>query len=105
MLNLYSAFLFVTAVSAIPLAQRDVTTVLDDLETIDTQTKALTTSITGWDGTILGALGIDSASNTLATAINNAKTEAATEAQLSDADSETILTCKFSPSHEPQARK
>lgn len=105
MLNLYSALLFVTAVSAIPLGQRDVTTVLDNLETIDTQTKSLTTSITGWDGTILGALGIDSASNSLATAINNANTEAATEAQLSDADSQTILTCRFSPSHEPQARK
>lgn len=105
MLNLYSALLFVTAVSAIPLGQRDVTTVLGNLETIDTQTKSLTTSITGWDGTIFGALGIDSASNSLATAINNAKTEAATEAQLSDKDSQTILTCKFLPAHEPHAWK
>ncbi|KAJ4390573.1 hypothetical protein N0V93_004169 [Gnomoniopsis smithogilvyi] len=94
MVNLYSAFFFVTAISAsvLPLGRRDVTTVLDNLETIDTQTKALTTSITSWDGSLLGALGIASASNSLGTAIDNANTEAATEAQLSSADSQTVLT-------------
>ncbi|KAJ4411269.1 hypothetical protein N0V82_009053 [Gnomoniopsis sp. IMI 355080] len=93
MVNLYSACFFVTAVSAavLPLGRRDVTTVVNNLETIDTQTKALTTSINGWDGSLLGALGIASASNSLGTAIDNANTEAATEAQLSSADSQTAL--------------
>lgn len=94
MVNLYSAFFFVTAISAIPLGRRDVTTVVNNLKTIDTQTNALTTSINSWDGSLLGALGIASASNTLGTAIDNANTAAATEAQFSSTDTQTVLTCK-----------
>lgn len=95
MVKLTSAVLLVTAVSALPSSwvRRDVNTVLNNLGTIDTETDALTTSVDAWDGSFFGALGIASASNTLGTAIDSANTEAATEAQLSSADTQTFITC------------
>lgn len=63
-MQLYNALLFVTAVTAY-IVPRDVTTVLANLRTINTQTTALTTSINGWNGSLLGALSIAGASNNL----------------------------------------
>lgn len=65
MLTLQTAFVFATAVSAAALVKRDVTTVLTNLENIDTQTNALTAAITAWDASALGALGIQSDVTTL----------------------------------------
>lgn len=58
MLTIRSVFVFATAVSAAALVKRDVTTVLTNLENIDTQTNALTAAINAWDASALGALGI-----------------------------------------------
>lgn len=65
MVHWCSPLLFITAVSALPLARRDVNTVLANLQTIDSQANSLTSSITSWDGSLFGALGIASASNSL----------------------------------------
>lgn len=96
MLNLYSIVLLATAITAIPLGQRDVTTVLNNLEAIDSETDSLTTSINSWDGSFFGALSIASASNSLGTAIDTANTEAETESQFSSADTQTVLDCRCS---------
>lgn len=45
--------------------RRDVNTVLGNLQTIATEAKALTSTITAWDGSLLGALGIATAATTL----------------------------------------
>lgn len=45
--------------------RRDVNTVLGNLQTIATEANALTSTITAWDGSLLGALGIASAATTL----------------------------------------
>lgn len=66
--NFGTALVLATAVSAIPhprIAKRDVDTVLANLENIDTETNALTATITDWDGSLLGALGISSDTTTL----------------------------------------
>ncbi|KAJ4386514.1 hypothetical protein N0V93_009411 [Gnomoniopsis smithogilvyi] len=91
MFSLYSAFVLATAVSAATLAKRDVTTVLTNLENIDTQTETLTAAINAWDASLLGALGIQTDVTNLETAVTDATTEANTEAQASSADSTTIL--------------
>lgn len=68
MFSFGTVLVLATAVTAIPapkIEKRDVTTVLDNLETIDAQTNVLTADITSWDGSLLGALGISSDSSTL----------------------------------------
>lgn len=68
MFNFGTALVLATAVSAIPapkIEKRDVTTVLNNLETIDAETNVLTADITNWDGSLLGALGISSDTSTL----------------------------------------
>lgn len=68
MFNFGTALVLATAASAIPsykIVKRDVTTVLTNLETIDTDTNTLTTAITSWDGSLLGALGISGDTTTL----------------------------------------
>lgn len=102
LVNLSSALLFATAISALPFGKRDATSVVTNLGTITTQTQALTTSITNWDSTILGALSIPAAVTSLGSAIDAANTAASTEAQLSSADSQTVLTCKQPPPPPPR---
>lgn len=59
MVNFYSVVVLATAVSAASiLNKRDAAAVLENLSNIDVQTDALTTAITAWDATLLGALGI-----------------------------------------------
>lgn len=65
MVNWISPLLLITAVSALPSTRRDVNTVLTNLQTIDSQANSLTSSINSWDGSLFGALGIASASNSL----------------------------------------
>lgn len=68
MVNFSSVFLFVTAISAavVPsVSRRDAAETLANLEAIDTSTKSLTTTVTNWDGSLLGALGINSAATDL----------------------------------------
>lgn len=65
MVSFYSVLALAAAVSAIPSSRRDVTTVLANLKTIDTDTDALTSTITAWDASLLGALGIQSNVGTL----------------------------------------
>lgn len=60
MVSFYSALALAATVSAISSSRRDVATVLTNLETIDTDTNALTSTITAWDASLLGALGIQS---------------------------------------------
>lgn len=93
MVNPYPVLLFVTAISAVSLGRRDVTTVLNTLQTIDTQTAALTTSTNSWDGSPLGTLAIVFTANNPGTAIDTVNIEAATEAQFSSADTQNILDC------------
>lgn len=63
--SFYSLLVLAAAVSAIPSKPRDVATVLANLETIDTDTDALTATINAWDSSLLGALGITSDVSTL----------------------------------------
>lgn len=59
-----SLFVFATAITALPsLVRRDAAETLANLQSIDTSTKSLTSTITSWDGSLLGALGIQSAAN------------------------------------------
>ncbi|KAF3764984.1 hypothetical protein M406DRAFT_70507 [Cryphonectria parasitica EP155] len=92
MMSLYAVATLAVAVSALPSIQkRDVTTVLDNLETIDSDTNTLTAAIEAWDASLLGALGVQSDVTTLETAVTDATSEAQTEAQADSADSTTIL--------------
>lgn len=74
MFTLQTAFVFATAVSAAALMKRDVTTVLTNLENIDTQTNSLTAAINAWDASALGALGIQSDVTTLEVCYRNHQT-------------------------------
>lgn len=65
MMSFYSILAFVATLSALPSAKRDVGTILTNLRTIDTNTNALTAEIRSWDGSLLGALGIQSDVTTL----------------------------------------
>lgn len=65
MVRFYSAFVLATAISAASIVKRDVSTVLANLQTIDSETDTLAATITAWDGTLLGALGIQSVVATL----------------------------------------
>lgn len=65
MLSLYSAVVLAAAASALPSSVRDVTTVQNNLEAIDTSTKSLTSTINSWDSSLLGALGIQSSVTSL----------------------------------------
>ncbi|KAK2611019.1 hypothetical protein N8I77_004402 [Diaporthe amygdali] len=87
-----SLFVFATAITALPsLVRRDAAETLANLQSIDTSTKSLTSTITSWDGSLLGALGIQSAANAVGTQIDNANTAASDDAQASSADSQTIV--------------
>lgn len=121
MVNFGSLFLFATAITALPsLIKRDPAETLANLQGIDSSTRSLTTTVTSWDGSLLGALGIQSAANAVGvsspssisqsntrplplsrstnsdktpqTQIDNANTAASDEAQASSADSQTIIT-------------
>lgn len=64
MVNFGSLFLFATAITALPsLVKRDPAETLANLQGIDSSTRSLTTTVTSWDGSLLGALGIQSAAN------------------------------------------
>lgn len=64
MVNFGSFFLFATAITALPsLVKRDTAETLANLQGIDNSTRALTTTVTSWDGSLLGALGIQSSAN------------------------------------------
>lgn len=66
MVNFSSIFLFVTAISALPaISRRDTAEILANLQAIDSATNNLTTTVNDWDGSLLGALGINSASQAL----------------------------------------
>lgn len=61
MVNFASVLVFATAITALPsLIRRDPAETLANLQSIDTSTRALTTTVTNWDGSLLGALGIQS---------------------------------------------
>lgn len=56
-----SILLFVTAVSALPtVSRRDTAETLANLQAIDSATRSLTATVSGWDGSALGALSINS---------------------------------------------
>ncbi|KAG6363127.1 hypothetical protein INS49_008222 [Diaporthe citri] len=93
MVNFGSFFLFATAITALPsLVRRDTAETLANLKGIDNSTRSLTTTVTSWDGSLLGALGIQSAATAVGTQIDNANTAASDEPQASSADSQTIIT-------------
>lgn len=73
------------------VSKRDVSTVLADLATIDSATNALTAAVNDWDGSLLGALTIQSASTTIGNDIDAANADAADESVASSADSETVI--------------
>ncbi|KAL1878690.1 hypothetical protein Daus18300_001965 [Diaporthe australafricana] len=93
MVNFASLFVFATAITALPsLIRRDPAETLANLQSIDASTRSLTTTVTSWDGSLLGALGIQSSATAVGTQIDNANAAAADEAQASSADSQTIVT-------------
>ena len=54
--------LFATAISALPaISRRDTAETLANLQAIDASTRSLTTTVQNWDGSALGALGINGA--------------------------------------------
>jgi hypothetical protein len=66
MVNFASVFVFATAITALPsLIRRDPAETLANLQSIDASTRALTTTVTNWDGSLLGALGIQSDATTV----------------------------------------
>lgn len=60
MFSLYSAVVLAAAASALPSSPRDVATVLTNLQAINAATTTLTSAITSWDASTLGALGVQS---------------------------------------------
>ena len=72
--------LLATTVSALTInVPRDTARILSNLATIDRNTKSLTTTVTNWDGSLLGALGINGAVSTLKDSISTATTNANSE--------------------------
>ncbi|KAH8645824.1 hydrophobic surface binding protein A-domain-containing protein [Xylariales sp. PMI_506] len=91
MVRLASLVALAAGASAAAINRRDVSTILANLEAIDSSTNSLTSTVTSWDGSLLGALTINTAAGTLESQIEAANTEAETEAVSSSADSQTII--------------
>jgi hypothetical protein len=71
--------------------QRDVSDVLAELADIDTATNSLTSTVNAWDGSLLGALSIQTAATAIGTQIDEAESEAETESVADSADSATVI--------------
>ena len=65
MVNFGLVFLLATSISALPAVRRDTAETLANLQSIDVATDELTTTVSGWDGSLLGALGINGAAQSL----------------------------------------
>ncbi|KAL9110064.1 MAG: hypothetical protein Q9227_005403 [Pyrenula ochraceoflavens] len=93
MLGLTSILLFATAISAVPtrISRRDTAETLANLQDIDDATNSLTSTVNNWDGSLLGALGINGAAQDLGNQINSANTDAQDEPVASSADSQEII--------------
>lgn len=66
MVNFGSILLCVTAASAFPsVFRRDTAETLANLQAIDSSTRALTNTVNQFDGSLLGALGINGAAQDL----------------------------------------
>lgn len=90
MVNVKTLVLFATAAVGAVL-RRDIQETLDNLAAIDTATNALTTTITAWDGSIVGALGIATSANELGSELDAANTDAQDETVATSADSATVI--------------
>ncbi|KAL9616585.1 MAG: hypothetical protein Q9160_008565 [Pyrenula sp. 1 TL-2023] len=88
--------LFSATISAISIprlsSKRDTAETLRNLQAIDTATRQLTTTVQQYDGSLLGALGINGASQNLGNQIDSANAAAQDEPPTSSADSQTIIT-------------
>ncbi|KAK6084266.1 hypothetical protein SCUP234_01931 [Seiridium cupressi] len=90
MVNVAAIALFATAV--LGTARRDVAETLENLQAIDTATNELTSTITAWDGSTVGAIGIASSANALGDQIDAANDDASDEEVASSADSATVIS-------------
>ncbi|KAK9415322.1 putative Hydrophobic surface binding protein A [Seiridium unicorne] len=90
MVNVAAIALFATAVFG--TARRDVAETLENLQAIDTATNELTSTITAWDGSTVGAIGIASSANALGDQIDAANDDASDEEVASSADSATVIS-------------
>lgn len=90
MVNIASIAVFATAVLGATL-RRDTATILANLAGIDTATNSLTATITAWDGSTVGAIGIATSANALGAQIDAANDEAKGETVASSADSATVI--------------
>ncbi|MCJ1443370.1 MAG: hypothetical protein MMC23_003868 [Stictis urceolatum] len=91
MVCLKNVFLLAATASALVI-QRTTTTVLNNLKTIDDNTNTLTSSVTGWDGSILSAISMRRTESTPESSIKNAATSAGSEKVASSADSTSIIS-------------
>ncbi|KAH8204399.1 hypothetical protein TruAng_001450 [Truncatella angustata] len=82
--------LYATAVFG-AVIRRDTAEILADLQAIDDSTKSLTSTITAWDGSTVGAIGIATAANNVGSQIDAANDNASDEAVTSSTDSATII--------------
>lgn len=90
MFNVRTLFLLATAVSA-GVIRRDTAEILADLEAIDSATNDLTATVVAWDGSILGALAIQSDTTAIGNLVDDATADAADEDVASSADSATVI--------------
>ncbi|KAK9771473.1 putative Hydrophobic surface binding protein A [Seiridium cardinale] len=90
MVKVAAIALFATAVFG--TARRDVAETLENLQAIDTATNELTSTITAWDGSTVGAIGIASSANALGDQIDAANDDASDEEVASSADSATVIS-------------
>ncbi|KAI0126999.1 hydrophobic surface binding protein A-domain-containing protein [Xylariales sp. AK1849] len=91
MVKFESIILFATAISAATIRRRDAAETLANLQTIDADTDSLTTTVTDWDGSVLGALGISSSATALENEIDDTNTDASDDTVYSSADSAEIV--------------
>ncbi|KAI1855418.1 hypothetical protein JX265_007749 [Neoarthrinium moseri] len=91
MVKVASIALFATAVLG-AVIRRDVAETLANLQKIDASVVSLTTTVRNWDGSVLGALGIQTAATTVGNNIDSANSAAADETVASSQDSATLIS-------------
>lgn len=90
MVNVAALALYATAALG-AVIRRDTQETLDNLAAIDTATNSLTATITAWDGSTLGAIGIATSANALGDQIDAANEDASDEAVASSEDSAEVI--------------
>jgi len=80
-----------STVSASALERRETSTILSDIATIDTNVKALTSTVNNYNGGLFGTIPITNAEITLDKSIQQGTRDAQAASQLSSEDSNSIL--------------